>query len=372
MEKKYHIYKETTLSYIFEVLARRPAWPPDRKLSKKIKEFWITYRQALECSNNPHSHYTKRKNPKSDGSFRTIYVPDSVLRMHQRNILENYLSQVAISDRAYAYCKGKNCKQVAAAHCYTDNDEMLKLDIKNFFGSIRADMVYDAFKRNFNFERDLIAMLTGICCIDGHLPQGASTSAALSNIIMVGFDEVVSYYCRERNITYTRYSDDMYFSYQRSNVNPSEIIEFVKNQLKSRGFALNNKKTRVVKRSGQKWAVLGICTNEKLQADKVYRKKIRQEMYYIDKYGLREHITHISDNVQDEELYDVMFEYIDSMMGRVNYVLYINPFDEEMESYKKRLMLLKSNLEFECNSRDYYEDMKRKRKDSISIQFFCE
>ena len=55
-------------------------------------------------------------------------------------------------------------------------------------------------------------MLTGLCCMKGCLPQGAPTSATLSNLLMRKFDEKVGMYCRQEKIRYTRYADDMTFS----------------------------------------------------------------------------------------------------------------------------------------------------------------
>ncbi len=58
------------------------------------------------------------------------------------------------------------------------------------------------------------------------------------------------------------------------------------------GLELNNNKIHIVhKSSSQK--VTGIVVNEKLQVNIKYRNKIRQEIYYIKKFGLSSHMKKV-------------------------------------------------------------------------------
>ena len=58
-----------------------------------------------------------------------------------------------------------------------------------------------------------------------------------------------------------------------------------------------------------------------------YRKKIRQEVYYIKKYGLEEHLKRIKlDNKK---------EYLLNLYGRILYALSVNQNDKELKVYKK-------------------------------------
>ena len=86
------------------------------------------------------------------------------------------------------------------------------------------------------------------------LPQGAPSSPAITNLIMFSFDEHLGQWCRERNIAYTRYCDDMTFS---GDFDPAEVTDFVRSELKKLGFLLNEQKTQV-QRPGWQQSVTGI------------------------------------------------------------------------------------------------------------------
>ena len=82
--------------------------------------------------------------------------------------------------------------------------------------------------------------------------------------------------------------------------------------------------------------VTGICVNEKLQVPKRYRKNIRQEIYYIKKFGIDAHLKHIG--------YDESIEhYLRVLYGRILFVLSINKKDSQMKSYRE---FLKDNFIF--------------------------
>ena len=64
------------------------------------------------------------------------------------------------------------------------------------------------------------------------------------------------------------------------------------------GLRLNEKKTRV-RKQGQQQEVTGIVVNYKTQLPKSVRKEIRKNMYYICKYGLESHLSHIGSEQQN-------------------------------------------------------------------------
>ena len=99
------------------------------------------------------------------------------------------------------------------------------------------------------------------------------------------------------------------------------------------GLELNNDKIHIVNKS-QSQNVTGIIVNEKLQVNTKYRNKIRQEIYYIKKFGLKSHLNKCNINVNE-------LKYLDKLYGRILYVLQINKFDQEFLKYKKFIEELK-------------------------------
>ena len=200
---------------------------------------------------------------------------------------------------------------------------MLSLDIEAFYDHLTAWMVFQFFIKN-GYDESVAMMLTGLCCLKGCLPQGAPTSAALSNLLMYEFDEKVGMYCKQEKIRYTRYADDMTFS---GDFDELQVIRFIRKELKFLGLRLNEKKTRV-RKQGQQQEVTGIVVNYKVQLPKSVRKEIRKNMYYIQKFGLESHLDYIGLERKN---------YLEYMLGQIGYALFINPKDQELQRYKEVL-----------------------------------
>jgi len=279
-------------------------------------------------SNNIEKNYKIYKIKKRNGKYRNICEPSSNLKQIQKRILTNILNNKSISKYAKAYHKGVGLKDNAIPHI---NKEMiLKLDIKDFFENISFVDIYNSCFSIEYFPKSVGMILTYLCTYDNHLTQGSPTSAYISNLVMKEFDEELGNWCNLKNISYTRYSDDMTFS---GEFNPGELIVKVRKMLYKLGLELNNNKIHIVhKSSSQK--VTGIVVNEKLQVNIKYRNKIRQEIYYIKKFGLSSHMKKSDINIESKK-------YLNKLYGRILYVLQINEYDKEFIKYKQFIKNLK-------------------------------
>lgn len=298
---------------------------------KTKSEFWAKYRRMYDMCNNQINFYDTYKIPKKSKGYRTICSAKSELALYQKYILNNILNNVTPDSHAMAYRKGISFKDTAKEHI--GKDIVVKIDIKDFFHSVTEKMVYKVFDRNTSYEKSIKMLFTKLCTVDNHLPQGACTSPALANLAFKSIDEEISELCNKQRISYTRYSDDMYFSGQ--GFNPYELIYSVKGILYRNKFSANDEKTRIYYQGVQQ-RVLGVCVNNKLQMPKEYRKHIRQEMYYIKRYGVKDHILHLPNK---DEYIDKLgrvqkVEYLRRLYSRIQYVLFINPNDKEMLKYK--------------------------------------
>lgn len=253
---------------------------------------------------------------------RILSVPNNLLKIVQRRLLERYLYQIETSEYSTAYCKGKSLLDNAFPHI--GKECILKLDISHFFDSITDDSVYLVFKQ-FGLSVPATSLLTHLCTYNGKLPQGAPTSPYIANLVMKHFDEKLGKWCKNRNITYTRYCDDMTFSGDRSAVRNSNIIRKVKVLLNNMEMKLNDKKTIFIS-SSQQQRVTGIVVNEKPAIPREMRRSIRQDVYYCTKFG-------VSDSLQRQGLNISPDKYLHSLLGRISFALQIDPDNTEIQKY---------------------------------------
>lgn len=233
-------------------------------------------------------------------------APSLGLKKVQRGIL-SLLSVGEVSPHATAYQPGCTLLRNAAPH--VGQPFVVKLDIANFFGSIPFPAVYAAIDRALcrnpeiqssakassaregateSYNAALSFFFATLCTLDGVLPQGAPTSPLLSNLVFFPLDCRIAAFCEGRKIHYTRYSDDLTFS---GDFSPDTLIRFIRRLLCEHGFLLHESKT-VIARRGNRQQVTGILVNDRPQAGRKFRRRIRQELYYIQRFGLSSHLLH--------------------------------------------------------------------------------
>ncbi len=275
-------------------------------------------RCLYSLSNHAKRHYRAVEIPKKSGGIRKLMVPDPILSKVQKRILHGILDEMPISDYAKAYKKGGRLTENALPH--RGKRRILKLDIRDFFGNITFTMVYQSVFCSLRFPPAVGTLLTNLCCCGDVLPQGAPTSPAISNLVMRPFDDYMGEWCARQNVGYTRYCDDMTFS---GDFSPDMVRRKVKGFMTVMGFELNEKKTAVQERS-QRQTVTGIVVNEKGQAAREYRKNLRQEVYYCQRFGVEEHLKRRRGKTEETPR-----SYLSSLEGKLRYVLQVNPNDTQ-------------------------------------------
>lgn len=288
-------------------------------------------------SNHPEDHYHQVRIPKKSGGYRTLDVPDGLLGKVQRNILRHVLEGFAPSQAATAYRKGGSVLDNAARH--SGKRLVLKMDIHDFFRNVTFPMVLHAAFPVTYFPTPVGTMLTSLCCLWERLPQGASTSPAISNLVMGPFDRHMLDWCGERGIAYSRYSDDMTFS---GDFDAAAVVRKTEGFLRAYGLEPNREKTRVCS-NGSRQMVTGLVVNDKPRLPRDYRRRLRQEIHYCRTYGVEEHLARQAAGESGqrggaegdglgrdrEGKRELQAEgYVKSLLGKVSYLLSVNPQDE--------------------------------------------
>ena len=290
------------------------------------------YEFLIAVSNDTSLFYKHYTVPKKNGGKRSIDEPLPSLKEIQAWILKEILtpsSKTMVSPVAKAFMPGKSLRENARFH--KRKKKVAALDISDFFPSIGYGAVLGIFMQ-MGYSKPVCVMLARLCTLKGNLPQGAPTSPMLSNIFFKKTDDNIFHYCRKRGIQYTRYADDLVFSGDDMRV--QHLISFVSMLLSFRHLKLNGKKTKVMGR-GMRQSVTGVVVNEKMQVTREYRNKVRQELYYCIKYGESSHYLRIKEDlpqwINNPEL------YLKHLLGKVNFVLQINPEDKVFSSYREWL-----------------------------------
>ena len=281
-------------------------------------------------SNNIDLNYEEIIIKKKNKDLRYLNEPSPILKSIQKRILKNVLEEKMISKCAYAYKKGLSTILNAKSH--VGCKVILKLDIENFFDNINFYKVYNSCFNENLYPKKLGMLLTNLCVYNDRLPQGSPTSGYISNIVLRNFDCNIDAYCKDKNINYTRYSDDMTFS---GDFDIRKLIKYVNELLYKERFRLNKSKIKVVLNTTRQ-QVTGIVVNEKINLSKNYKRKIRQEVYYILKYGVKSHIKKRNINLSCNR-------YLSVLLGKINYVLTVNPNDKEFINYKNEIKRIKNN-----------------------------
>lgn len=284
---------------------------------------------ASRYSSNGKSFYRGFIIPKKNGQKRVIYEPLPSLKDIQSWILTNILNNVEVSPFAKAYKQGVSISENLRFH--KGQKKVLTIDICNFFPSINQLSIQKIF-RDLGYSPNLSKVLSKLCCRDNSLPQGAPTSPILSNIYLKSIDDKVSAYCVKNKIRYTRYADDLSFSGEEFDEN--KMLAFVEKSIAEFGLSLNASKTKLMT-PNMRQSVTGIVVNEKPQVVFHKRNNLRQEMYYIKKYGFNDHIR--NQKIKQKN-------YLEHLLGKISFVVQINPLDQEFLEYKEYLINLKNGL----------------------------
>ncbi len=222
--------------------------------------------------------------PKPGGEKRFIENPEPGLKGVQSE-LNRYLQAVYYDikpDCAHGFIvsptdnpKPRNIYTNALAH--VRGHWFLNLDLADFFHSVTERQVNELFRFTFGFEPELALLLAKLCCCQGRLPMGAPSSPAVSNFVFYFLDYHFTELTRAREGTYTRYADDLTFSFPRPP--DDDFLDRVRHALLMRGYTLNEQKVRLQGRlDGPEVTGLLIGEGPLPQLSKPYLKTLKKEL----------------------------------------------------------------------------------------------
>ena len=258
---------------------------------------YLTYHRDVVTFDN----YYRFDIPKKSGGMLHIAAPKTQLKMAQKQILEQILEKIEISDAAHGFIKQKSVITGAKVHP-TSPTLLINIDLENFFPTITFERVRGVYQ-HFGYSGYVASLLAMICTYcermpvevkgetkyvktsDRILPQGSPASPMLTNIICQRMDKRINGLCKKLGVVYTRYADDMSFSYH-GNLENFAVGSFLKSMQKiieEEGFHVKKEKTHILRKHNRQYITGIVINNEQIGVTKKWIKVLRASIHNAKK-----------------------------------------------------------------------------------------
>lgn len=300
--------------------------------------------------------------PKKTGGSRVISKPSLAVKNVQLNLLPWLSQHYRPFPHVHAFTKERSICSNAQQH--VRRKILLNVDLEEFFPSISFVRVRGLLlKPPFNFASSVATLVAHICCYNNELPQGAPTSPLLSNMICRRMDGQLSNLARRFGARYTRYADDLTFSFPTTwlprqigffDVEGESIVgEDIEGIIRSNGFSVNKKKTRIMKSSGRQ-VVTGVKVNE---FPNVARERIKEARLQLKCWRARGYELaaqhYMETHYKKNRATTVSPCYAEIIFGKINYVGQVKSYGDPVylrlaKEYNELAALIGFNRKLKC------------------------
>ncbi|WP_417646373.1 reverse transcriptase family protein, partial [Klebsiella pneumoniae] len=161
---------------------------------------------------------------------------------------------------------------------------IIQEDMKDFFPSIKEELIAKAFQYYMNFSPEVSSLLANLSTLEGSLVQGTKLSTDIANLIFLEEEALISEEVRKLGGNYTRYVDDITISFESgvNNEGISKIKTMILSMVLKSGIRLNRKKSKVL-RNGQSKIVHGVKVIKELRPTQKRKDNIRMCLFNLKK-----------------------------------------------------------------------------------------
>jgi RNA-directed DNA polymerase len=262
-------------------------------IAKILSDFPLSQKEAeLLVRSAPRRYKVHTIQKRNNRGERTIAQPTAEIKALQRLMVEEYISKLPIHSAAKAYRIGLGIADHAGPHA--KNRYLLKLDFRDFFPSIKGRDLLKHLAQHSDIERadaqKLVRLLfwKPIGIPEFILSIGAPSSPAVSNTLLFSFDTAVSDFCKSKDVTYTRYADDLALSTNKPLV-LKDIHSFIASlclKLKYPRLVLNEDKTVYTSKKYRRQLTGLILTNDGALSLGREKKRLLRSMVHRHVLGL--------------------------------------------------------------------------------------
>lgn len=235
--------------------------------------------------------------PKKSGGLREIYCPIKSLKNLQKKIKIELEKEIKYRSPAHGFIKGKSI--ITNAEQHIGKTIVLNLDLEDFFKNIHFGRIKKLFESSpLNLKHSVSTFLAHICCRGGVLIAGSPTSPIISNMICYKLDGQLQSLAKKNHCTYTRYADDITFSFTCSerklprgivHIDESSLLGFklgdeLSEIISSNNFTLNESKIRLSRKS-QRQEVTGLIVNSKVNVKRDFIRRTSSMIHALKIHG---------------------------------------------------------------------------------------
>lgn len=208
-----------------------------------MEYFLSESRDVLNEVSRHTKHFYRPFKLKVKKKTRTIDNPIGTLRTIQQKIHQRMLKKVPLPKFMFGSVSKKDIVKNAKIHA---NQRMIVVvDLKNCFPNTTTDRIYQVYKIKLGFSPKIAALLTRLTTFKGHVPQGASTSSTLVNIVLLPLYTSIKRYCDLHKLKMSFWVDDIAFSGRDADKHLGRIIQFIQRN----GYAVKKGKIKIMNRN---------------------------------------------------------------------------------------------------------------------------
>ena len=272
---------------------------PLRIVSIRDLEFRLGFNRKVlidAADNAPHFY---RPFTKPGPKPRIIDNPTGILKEIQARIQSRLLVKIPLPTHIQGGVSERS--PITNARQHLNADTVVTLDLRKCFPSVTNQHVFHAWWKILSCSPRIARLLTKLTTFERHLPQGAPTSTTLANIVLSELDVQIGTLCEAKNVTYSRFVDDLIFSGTNARTVINEVVEI----LKTDGFRTPHAKIKIMGPKSRH-QITGIIANRKLGVTRERKAKIRAAIQQLKR----------SKNATQK---------LPSLVGRINFVSQVNP-----------------------------------------------
>lgn len=282
------------------------------------------------------AHYRYRWSLRPGGG-RLLEAPKYRLATVQRRVLDDLLAPIPVHPAAHGFVAERSA--ITGARVHTGSAIVVSLDLEHFFAAVTAGRIWGVL-RAAGYPEPVAQLLAGLTThatpvaalaempagpdpgrdfrlrrrlAVPHLPQGASTSPQLANLVAFALDRRLHAYSRAAGFRYTRYADDLTFSTDSGTARRAYVlVAAVGAIVGAEGFRVNPAKTRI-RRQHQRQVVTGIVVNGGTNLARPEFDRLKAVLHDCRQHGpaAASHAGHL--------------DFRAHLLGRISWVTALNP-----------------------------------------------